>query len=349
MNRKLLHKFANNRCSSDEVDEVLNWIQKTDQQSAKVMFQEYWDKTKPTKNIDDTFAQQRLDKIHHRININHSDKIASEKIRTLPSKKIFVLQSLARVAVILLIPVLTLFVYTRFFQQNFIADNEIISPPASRTFLELSDGTKVWLNHGSKMVYPQTFAGSTRHVKLSGEAYFEVAHNPSKPFIVESEGMQVKAVGTAFNVRAYDDGSDFETTLEEGKVLVQSNLNGNATTVCNMDPGQHFTLNLKTKVYNLKSEESYKFVAWKDGKLIFDNDHLDKVAQRLSEWYNVDVILEDPKLAELTYNATFVDENISQILNMMKIVMPVTFVEQKREKAPDGTYKKQQILLYLKN
>ena len=349
MNLKLLNKFANNKCNPQEVDEVLSWMQQADQQSVQDVLRQYWGKIGRDKSFGDTLVQQRLDRIHHRINIIQSEKIEAEKIRLLPSKKMHVLQMLSRVAAVLLIPFLSIFIYTQVFQPSFIANNEIISPPSARTFLELSDGTKVWLNHGSKMVYPQTFTGKTRHVTLIGEGYFEVAHNPSKPFIVESEGMLVKAVGTVFNVKAYSDGSDFETILRNGKVLVQKKLDGKVSTVCKMDPGQHFSLDLSTSRYTLKTENSYKYVAWKDGKLVFDNDHLDKVAERLSQWYNVDVILKDPGLKELTYNATFIDENLSQVLEMMKVVLPITYVEVKREKNKDGSYKKEKILIYPKN
>lgn len=349
MDFRLLNRFANNKCCPDEVDEVFSWVQQSDKQSGELVFKQYWDKIKPDQKSDINLVQQRLDRIHHKININQSEKPVLGKIQPFPEKRIYFLQLLSKIAVVLLIPVITLLIYTHFSQSSFVVNNEIISPPGSRTFLELSDGTKVWLNHGSKLIYPQKFTGKTRTVLLTGEGYFDVAHNTSKPFVVESEGIQVKAVGTTFNVRAYSDGSDFETTLESGKVLVQKKLRGNESTVCAMTPGQHFALELNTNKYTLKSEEPFKYVAWKDGKLVFDEDRLDVVAKQLSQWYNVEIILKNPKLNDLTYNATFVDESLSQILEMMQIVMPITCVEVKRAKTNDGAYMKKEILIYLKD
>lgn len=349
MDFRLLNKFANNKCYPNEVDEVFSWIQQSDVRSGELLFKQYWDKIKSDQSFDSNLAQQRLDRIHHRININQSEKPVLGKIRTSPRGKTYLLALLSKVAVILLIPVVTLLIYTHFAQSSFVASNEIISPPGSRTFLELSDGTKVWLNHGSKMIYPQKFTGKTRTVLLIGEGYFDVAHDTSNPFVVESEGMLVKAVGTTFNVKAYSDGSYFETTLESGKVLVQKKSSGKESIVCAMTPGQHFALDLNTNKYSLKSENLFKYVAWKDGKLVFDGDRLEKVAERLSQWYNVEIILKDPQLNDLTYNATFIDESLSQIIDMMQIVMPITCVEVKRGKTNDGAYMKKEILIYLKN
>jgi len=355
MEKKLLEKYLNNKCAPDEVDSVFNWIQQPDKLSDHSFFKSYWDKIEVTDDVDSNFAQQRLDRIHHRINLNQSGQLLTRTTRIFSPKKISLVQLFSRVAVILLIPVITLFIYTRFFQSDStIAQsnpqlNEIISPPGSRVFLELSDGTKVWLNHGSKMVYPQMFTGTTRTVQLVGEGFFEVSPDKVKPFIVESGGMAVKAVGTAFNVKAYPDNTDFETTLESGKVIILKTAPGEKSNVCEMAPGQRFVLNKSTNEYSLKAEELTKYVSWREGKLVFDDDHLDEVAEHLSRWYNVKITINDTTLKELTYTATFVDESLDQILEMMEIVIPVKYTVSGREKATDGTFTKKEILISRKN
>jgi Fe2+-dicitrate sensor, membrane component len=348
MNFKLLNKFANNKCSPDEVDKMLYWVQETADESVEDVFRQYWDDMKTGEATGTEWAQQRLDKIHHRINVSQSAKFNSWEIGASPTPQKRWLHLFSRVAAVLLLPVITLLVYTRFFQPNFVADIEVVSPAASRTFFQLSDGTKVWLNHDSKLTYPHEFSGDFRKIELTGEGYFEVAHNPQKPFIVEANGMIVKAVGTSFNVKAYPDGSDFETTLETGKVLVQKKEDSSESKVCSMVPGQHLSVNLESSQYTLKSETSFKYVAWKEGKMVFDNDRLDVVAEQLSRWYNVKIILKDTKISSLTYKATFVDESLSQILEMMEVVMPISCVEVKREKTTDGVFAKKEILIYSK-
>lgn len=355
MDKELLEKFINNNCTPSEIDSIFDWIQKEpDKITTQVLLRSYWDRVK-TSNIilDEQQHQQRLDRIHHLINLNQSEKLTIGKTRLFPSKKVSLIQIFSRVAVILLIPVITLLVYTRFFQpgtynvQGEPQMNEIISPMGSRTSLELSDGTKVWLNHGSKMIYPQRFTGKTRIVRLFGEGYFKVAHNRSIPFIVEAGGMAVKAIGTNFNVKAYGDDTSFETSLESGKVIILKETPTNKElTVCEMEPGQHFIFNNTNNKYSLKTEDLIKYVSWKEGKLVFIDDTMDKVAERLSRRYNVDINLEGPGLKELTYTATFIDESLYQILEMLEIVTPISYSVSERDKLPDGTYTKRKISIY---
>jgi len=355
MDIKLLNKFIANKCTSSEVDSIFNWVQnQSDESTEDSLFRNYWDQIEFSEITDIDHARQRLDKIHHTINLNQSGRVPTNNVRFLKISKLSLTQWISRVAVVLLIPVITLLVYTQLFQSGQYAAQEtdqkieVISPQGSRTFLELSDGTKVWLNHDSKMIYPQKFIGNVRKVKLLGEGYFEVTPNKSKPFIVESNGMMVKAVGTAFNVRAYNDGSDFEATLESGKIIIQENIDNKKTTAIKMEPGQHFVLDAATNQYSLKTEELTKYVSWKEGKLIFKDDHLDKVAEQLSKWFDVKIVLSDIKLKDLTCTGTFVNETLPQVLEMMEFVTPISCIVTEREKMSDGTYSKKEIIIYKK-
>lgn len=355
MDIKLLNKFIANKCTSGEVDSIFCWVEKQSGESPDdSLFRKYWDKIELSEITDADQANQRLDRIHHTINLNQSDRLSSNNIRSLNFSKLSLTQWISRAAVVLLIPAITLLIYTQFFQTGQYAAQEIdqkievISPQGSRTFLELSDGTKVWLNHNSRLTYPQKFTGNLRTVKLLGEGYFEVSPNKAKPFIVESDGLIVKAVGTAFNVRAYKDGSDFETTLESGKVIIQGNVGSKKTKAIKMEPGQHFVFDAATNHYSLNTEELTKYVSWKDGKLIFKDDHLDKVAEQLSRWFDVKIVLSDIKLKDLTCTGTFVNETLPQVLEMMEFVTPITCTISEREKMPDGTYSKKEIIIYKK-
>ena len=356
MDIKLLNKFIANKCTPSEVDSIFSWVQKQSDESAEdSLFRNYWDKIELSKITDADHARQRLDRIHHTINLNQSDGLPTTNVRFLKISKLSLTQWISRVAVVLLIPVITLLIYTQLFQSGQYAAQieidqkiEVISPRGSRTFLELSDGTKVWLNHDSKMIYPQKFIGNVRTVKLLGEGYFEVAPNKAKPFIVESNGMIVKAVGTAFNVRAYNDGTDFETTLESGKVIIEKNLGNKKTTAIKMEPGQHFVFDAATNQHSLKTEELTKYVSWKEGKLIFKDDHLDKVAEQLSRWFDVKIVLSDIKLKDLTCTGTFVNETLPQVLEMMEFVTPISCIVTERGKMSDGTYSKKEIIIYKK-
>ncbi|MFA5327470.1 MAG: FecR domain-containing protein [Prolixibacteraceae bacterium] len=354
MDIKLLKKFAANKCSPDEVDAVFNWVQEQpDKITGENLLKNYWKELEVTELPDNETALWRLYKIHHTINLNQSERLTENKIRSLLTKKFSPVRMLYRAAAILLIPVITLLVYTYVFQPelysalNISQKYEIVSPPDSRTHFELPDGTKVWLNDESKMVYPQRFIGKTRTVQLIGEAYFEVSPDKSKPFIVETQGIAVKAVGTCFNIKAYHGDPDIETTLESGKVIILKDT-GKKSEICEMEPGQHFVFNRTTNKYSLKREDPAKYVSWREGKLIFQDDRLDQVAQRLSRWYNIQVKLKDPELSSLTYTATFVDETVYQILEMLEIVTPISYTVTERQKLPDGTFSEKVILIHKK-
>jgi ferric-dicitrate binding protein FerR (iron transport regulator) len=355
MDTKLIKKFLANECSADEVDAFFIWIQDfKNEQSKKSLIKTYWDELETFVKEDDIQDIQRLDRIHHTINLNQSERLINRNEFSYSEGKSSIFKLISKIAAFILLPVLTLVIYTQMFQPKFNVgyhvphELETTSPPGSRTYFELNDGTKVWLNHGSRLVYPQTFAGNTRTVKLTGEGYFEVSENKEKPFIVELGKLAVKAVGTAFNIKAYPDDSDLETSLESGKVIILDNTPEKKSEVCKMEPGQHFVFNNNSNRYTLKSEDLSKYVSWKDGKLIFKDDHLDKVAEELSRWYNITITLNDTTLRSLTYTATFVNETLYQVLEMLKVVTPISYSAPERQIKPDGTFSKQEIIIFKK-
>jgi len=252
------------------------------------------------------------------------------------------------------LPVLTLYVYIQFFESDrfdYLSDSskyEVVAPPNSRTQFELSDGTVVWLNQGSKLTYPHHFVGSTRSVQLDGEAYFEVATNKEIPFVVQAGNLAVKAVGTSFNVKSFREDLKFETSLESGKVIILNGSKDDAKEVCEMIPGEHFVFDENTNKYSLHEEDLTAYVSWKEGKLVFRENPLDEVVERLSRWYNVKIQLEDPGLEYLTFTATFVDEPLEQVLEMMESIAPISYTIIARSKKSDGTFTEKKVLIHKK-
>jgi transmembrane sensor len=165
------------------------------------------------------------------------------------------------------------------------AFNTVITPRGGQYQLILSDGTKVWLNSASSLKYPVAFIGNKREIQLSGEAYFEVAHNRHKPFRVISNGQVVEVLGTHFNVNAYTDEPAVKTTLLEGSVKVQSN--GVSKTI---KPNEQVML--KGGSMNIAKADVTEAVAWKNGFFYFKDDDLKSVLRQLARWYNVDIKYE---------------------------------------------------------
>ena len=353
MTKELLEKFLSNGCTPKEVEEVMRWAQKDALSGAgRELAYNDWNSFGAISPDKEVLTNKKfstlLDKIHHRININRNT------VKDRPAKAISLMMTrLTRAAAMLLIPVLLVLFYV-LSKGSFNGNNatgsvvdslEIIAPIGSRTIFRLADGTRVHLNYGSRIKYPRIFKGATRTLSLSGEGYFEVAHNPEKPFIVKTKGLNIIATGTTFNVMAYPDSHNIATTLVEGKVIVEkSDGHGKAGTIGSMLPGQHFDYNTLTGASLSTRGHIQKYIAWKDGLLVFDNAGIGEVAVRLGRMFHATIEVS-ADIKDYTYTVTLEDEPLSQILYLMTQTTPVSYKIFPRKKLPDGTYSKQKIIL----
>ena len=171
--------------------------------------------------------------------------------------------------------------------------NQIIVPYGKYINLQLSDGTKVWLNSGSRMVYPPVFAGKYREVYLQGEGYFEVTKNAQKPFYVKTDRLKVEVLGTKFDVQAYEKENTFSALLLEGKV----SLSTRQKLSLNMDdivlkPSERGELSETSNHFTVqKVEHPANFIAWTYGYLNFEEEALESLLKRVSRYYNVNIQL----------------------------------------------------------
>jgi len=183
----------------------------------------------------------------------------------------------------------------------------------------LSDGSKVWINSASSLRYPTAFTGNERKVELTGEAYFEVAHNPAKPFRVASRNQTVEVLGTHFNINAYDDEPAIKTTLLEGKVKVTAANNE----VRFLQPGQQSALS--TGAFTVSAVETDEAVAWKNGQFMFENDNIQYIMRTLSRWYDVDVEYSGAIPDDTFGGGTSRFKNVSEVLNVLQLTGKVHF------------------------
>ncbi|MBO9154574.1 FecR domain-containing protein [Chitinophaga sp. GCM10012297] len=204
--------------------------------------------------------------------------------------------------------------------------NTLITPRGGQYRVQLSDGTKVWLNAASSLEYPVAFNGSEREVKLSGEAYFEVAADAFKPFYVTMNGMKVQVLGTAFNIKAYADEKEFTTTLTSGAVRVISS--GKQVT---LKPGQQSTFTPSSLALSMSDGDPEGAVAWKNGIINFRNDELSAVMRELSRWYDVDVVYDNTMTGNIhVTGAMHKQENLSQALKILELTANVHFTVERR-------------------
>tara|TARA_R110000744_G_scaffold12647_6_gene37501 strand:- start:92 stop:1126 length:1035 start_codon:yes stop_codon:yes gene_type:complete len=194
--------------------------------------------------------------------------------------------------------------------------NTILVPFGKRTDLQLSDGSMVWLNSGSKLVYPAVFNGNTREVYLEGEAIFEVTHNPQKPFKVLSTNQEVEVLGTVFNVSSYKDDELSFTVLKSGSVKINfadKNVGG-----IKIKPGTLASYNALSKKANTKEVDINDYFSWRDGFLNFKKDNLKFIMTKLSRYYNVQISIENESLAAQTFSGNLdLKENVNKVIGLI--------------------------------
>lgn len=290
---------------------------------------------------DKTDLTHVLDRIHHIIRRKESEK------RNKPIQKI--LRIYSRVAAFFLIPLLlsAILLYSYLHQQNANENSsgtsEIYAPMGSRVSFHLPDGTKGVLNGGSTLSYSLPFSGN-RKIKLEGEAWLEVKHDDKHPFLVNAGNSIVKVVGTSLNVSTYPNENYIEVVLRDGKVQF---LAGEGDKVVTMEPSERLVYQQGQISKSVVDPEKYN--GWIEGKLVFRSDSMTEVVRRIERWYNVTIILADKELEKYTFRATFQDDNLQDVLKFLAMTSPISYRINPRKVLTDGTYKKEEIIIYKRN
>ena len=191
--------------------------------------------------------------------------------------------------------------------------NTMTTPRARQYNLELSDGTKVWLNASSSITFPTSFAANERKVTLTGEAYFEVAKDKKRPFRVSVNDMQVNVLGTHFNINAYDDEATVNTTLLEGSVLLAEK-----DKKVLLKPGQQAQKQKAGAIVVNDNVNIEEVMGWKNGVFYFENASLQKVLRQLSRWYDVDVVYEKGIPSRMFEGEIQRNLQLSQVLKILE-------------------------------
>ena len=194
-------------------------------------------------------------------------------------------------------------------------------PKGGEYKIVLDDGTEIWLNSASELKYPADFVGNERRVQLTGEAYFQVARNEAAPFIVETRDMDVKVLGTSFNVSVYEDEESCHATLVEGRVEVNDKVNGEKVV---LTPGKQALLRggemtvreVNTKLYTL----------WRLDRFTFASEDMEGVIRKLSRWYNVDFFFANSSMKQKRFTGSLPKyADISQVLKMIEMTTDIKF------------------------
>lgn len=211
--------------------------------------------------------------------------------------------------------------------------NTLDNPRGSRVVnITLADGSKVWLNAGSSLTYPVAFTGSERRVEISGEAYFEIAHNASMPFKVKKGTTEITVLGTHFNVNAYDDEPAIKITLLEGKVKVSTKYEVRSTKYeeAMLRPGEQAAVFSHSPLTIDHSPDLDEAIAWKNGLFQFRNSDVETVMKQVARWYDVDIVYEGGKSSKHFGGKISRDVNVSEMLRVIAVSGIHFRIENKR-------------------
>jgi ferric-dicitrate binding protein FerR (iron transport regulator) len=287
------------------------------------------------------------------------EKIEDNDIRPVPGPSISIplkpLVRIAAAAVIILALSITGLFFFRSHKMNSIANlYEIIAPKGSRSVITLADGSKVWLNSGTVLQYNSEFGKRTREVYLEGEAYFSVSENKDLPFRVRTNDIYITALGTAFNVKAYNDENIIETTLEKGNVLIEHiktsesdiyqapvSLKPNQKAIFIRSSGDLSVNDTKPAIITAEKNPKVKVTpvlikvdslidthlstSWKDNKWIFKSKKLKELAPILERRYDITISFIDTSLYNYKFTGTLKEESLEQVLKALTLAAPIQF------------------------
>ena len=204
-------------------------------------------------------------------------------------------------------------------KQEAVTYNTLSTPRGGQYSITLSDGTRVWLNSSSSLRFPTSFITNQREVELTGEGYFEVAKNPSKPFKVQVNEMEVQVLGTHFNVMAYHDEAMTKTTLLEGSVRINKN---NISTL--LKPGQQIKIKPGENTGRVEEANIEEAIAWKNGLFYFNGATIEVIMRQLERWYDIDVVYEGA-VSEHFNGAISKNVGIAKVFEMLELTGAVHF------------------------
>lgn len=304
-NIKLLNKFLEGNCNREEMKQ-LNRILDNPNQLDDWMFDQ-WD----TANTE---LDSRVEKKMYEV-INRERKKKG-------NVRLFHFWKIASVVLLFIISGLSAVLLRDYLFAIRVSNKCIVNVDrGQKASMVLPDGTKVWINSDSKITYDANYNRKDRIIELNGEAYFEVEKNEHKPFVVKTTQMSVKALGTSFNVKAYEIDEEVTTTLFTGKVQVAT---WNQTRM--LAPHQRLTYNKQSHYAKITDEPDHEgYPAWRNNQFVFNNEKFESIANTLKRYYNIDFVFEDERLKNYCFTGAVPNTSLESLLEIFSITSPLKY------------------------
>ncbi len=349
---KILDRTLAEDLSTEELNELYTMLNKEDDEDfLKFLLYSKWMKASSGRKAElCRIFEGVMDKTGIKSeDINSDASVLKEMLRPPVTLKSRMLTTMRYAAIIAFAVITTILVYKREEKSWLLADknlNSVTAPYGSRTYMELSDGTKIWLNSGSKLIYPGKFGIESRSVSIEGEAFFEVAKDPEKPFIVQTSDLDVVVLGTSFNLKNYPDEKNIETTVIEGQVKVITKKFSPVLTeeivLKSKEKAVYDKENTKMRIDKIveyaEADKSLDKIpakeavvateevitAWKNDHLVFHRESLYEMARKLERWYGMIIVIDKRIPVNETYSGKFMNnETIYQVLEAISIITPL--------------------------
>ena len=287
LNEDIIIRYLENRCSEEDFVLINEWMKESDENAGELFRMEEIYQLGKFPFEEENLVAKAERRLGRRLEQENQKR-----------QEVFKLKSVLRYAAAI-VGVIVLAAGLAYWFRN-KAEELVVASAAHGQVREmlLPDGTKVWLNQSSVLKYPRAFEGKERHVYLDGEAYFEVARNHEKPFMVKSPAMDVRVLGTSFNIKCRPDNSFAETTLIEGEVEVKDKSDKGRITLL---PGQKAVLNRVTGRMQVKQVDPKMEIVWHNDLIPFEKSSIFQIAAALERFYGVKIILSPDVDSTNTY------------------------------------------------
>ena len=314
MRIELLHRLIAGTTTEEENRQLMEWFRQcASKEEFFMLFETAW------KESPDEMPRDVQERMYRRL----SRELDEKKTKTILLRSRFSWKVWPQIAVACIIIVLGLVNYRMNDKQKQLSTQNftVLAEKGQRAFITLPDSTKVWLNSDTKISYPADYGLKERNVTLVGEAYFEVAKNPDKRFIVEAKGMQVEALGTSFNVNAYQNDNKIIASLFSGSVRVSYDRH-----VAILKPHESVKVDLLNRSFSRYKDESMQKIAlWRNNEITFDGESLEEITHIMSRLYNTTICIEDESLKKVCYIGTIRNNNLENFIDIINLTTPVVY------------------------
>ncbi|NQU53734.1 MAG: FecR family protein [Bacteroidetes bacterium] len=303
---KVIEKISKGEKLTDS-KELLNWVEQSEENKKEyIRYKNLWALLQRGKEMEPNQIKEGLQNVKSKIHKSN--------------KSFFFNEVLKYAAIIVFALIGGYFIHSITLNEE-IAMNEISVPKGNRTSIILPDGSKAWLTNGSKLIYPDNFKGKTRDVQLMGEAFFTIAHNAKRPFIVKLGEHRVKVLGTEFSVVAYPQDNTIQVDLISGKVQmdVSDGTGSNNYKSAVLQPSHSLVLDKTSgKLSKSKIPDSF-FKYWQEGMYQFKEESFVNLAKKIDRIFGVELIFEDEIIKKRTFTGTFnIDDNIYTMMEVFR-------------------------------